>query len=295
MALSSMTGFARAGGHDGRAAWAWELKSVNGRALEVRVRVPSGYGRLEAVARTALGKRLARGNVQATLSVDRTAPAASLRINRSLLDEVIALHGTLGGRIAYGPPTLEGLLAVRGVIETMEEVEDDAALALRAAAMEATLATALDALVAARAEEGARLAAVLSGLLDRIAALVGEAAASAEAQPEELRARLASQLAELIAAEPPLSEERLAVELAILVSRSDVREELDRLDAHLGQARALLAEGAAVGRRLDFLCQEFTREANTVCSKATEMRLTRAGLDLKAAVEQFREQIQNIE
>lgn len=290
-----MTGFARAGGHDGRAAWAWELKSVNGRALEVRVRVPAGYDRLEAVARTALGKRLTRGNVQATLSVDRTAPAASLRINRSLLDEVLALHGTLAGRIADGPPTLEGLLAVRGVIETMDEVEDEAALALRATAMEATLATALDALVAARAEEGARLAGVLSGLLDRIAALVGEAAASAEAQPEALRARLAAQLAELIAAEPPLSEERLAGELAILVSRSDVREELDRLDAHLGQARALLAEGTAVGRRLDFLCQEFTREANTVCSKATEMTLTRAGLDLKAAVEQFREQIQNIE
>ncbi|MGE0256105.1 MAG: YicC/YloC family endoribonuclease [Alphaproteobacteria bacterium] len=290
-----MTGFARAGGHDERTAWAWELKSVNGRALEARVRVPAGYDRLEAVARAAIGKRLVRGNVQATLSVDRVAPVANLRINRALLDELLALHASLAGRVAAGPPALEGLLAVRGVVEAADEVEDEAALAARTTAMEATLAGALDALVAARAEEGARLAAVLGGLLDRIAVLVDEAAASAEAQPEALRARLAAQLAELIAADPPLPEDRLAGELAILVTRTDVREELDRLGAHLEQARALLAEGVAVGRRLDFLCQEFTREANTVCSKATGMALTRAGLDLKAAVEQFREQIQNIE
>lgn len=293
--LSSMTGFARASGNDDRCAWSWEVKSVNGKGLDVRCRLPSGMEQLETVARGAVATRFARGNFTAALSLDRSAAPDNYRLNRDLLDKVVALHGQMAGAVAADPPRLEGLLAIRGMIEAVEEPEEEAVVAARERALAETLDQALAALAAVRAGEGSRIGAVMAERLDAIADLTAQADASAAAQPAAIRARLDSMLAELMAAEPALPEERLAQEAALLVSRGDVREELDRLRAHVAAARDLLRDGGAVGRRLDFLCQELNREANTLCSKAAEIELTRIGLALKAAVEQLREQVQNLE
>ncbi len=290
-----MTGFARAHGNDDRCAWSWEVRSVNGKGLDVRCRLPSGMEPLETAARGAVAKRFARGNFTAALSLDRSAAPTSYRLNQDLLDKVVALHGQMAGAVAAEPPRLEGLLAIRGMIEAVEEAEDEAIVAKRARALAETLDEALDALATARAGEGARIGAVMEEHIDTIADLTAQADASAAAQPAAIRARLDAMLGELMAAEPALPEERLAQEAALLVARGDVREELDRLRAHVAAARDLMQEGRAIGRRLDFLCQELNREANTLCSKAAEIELTRIGLALKAAVEQLREQVQNLE
>lgn len=288
-----MTGFARVeGSQDGR-AWTWELRSVNGRSLDLRLRLAAGYERLEPLVRSAATGRFKRGSLSLQLTVARAEGAPQIRINRPLLDEVLALSRELA-EAGAAPPRLDGLLALRGVIELAEE-EDEATRAAVDAALERSLGAALDLLAGARAAEGARLLPALSGLLDRIEALTAAAGAAAAVQPEAIRERLRSQVALLLEASPALPEERLAQEVSLLLVRSDVREEIDRLTAHVAQARELLAEGGAVGRRLDFLCQEFNREANTLCSKAADVELTRIGLDLKAAIEQLREQVQNIE
>jgi len=290
--LSSMTGFARReGGVDGL-SWVWEARSVNGKSLDLRLRTPTGFERLEAAARVELAKRFRRGNVTLNLSLGRVETASQLRINREVLDQLIALVRELNGDSA--PIQVDTLLGIRGVVETGEgnTAELNSAVEAEAAAAVVPL---LDDLLATRLEEGERLRGVLAGQVDHIAQLVGQARGSAATQPEALRARLKAQLDLLLESRPPLAEDRLAQEVALLVGRCDVREELDRLDAHIGQARGLLADGAGVGRRLDFLCQEFNREANTLCSKAADVALTRIGLDLKAVIEQFREQIQNIE
>ncbi len=296
--LASMTGFARREGGDARATWSWEIKSVNGRSLDVRCRVPSGHERLEAAARTALPKACARGNVSIALSVGRGDVAPGLRVNRDLLDQVIALAGELetslgSGRVA--PPRLDGLLAIRGVLETANEDEPAEETAAREAAMQGDLEAALDDLVAARRGEGTHLKAAVEAHLTTVETLTAAAAACAATQPDALRERLKTQVEALLDSVPALSEDRLAQEAALLIARGDVREELDRLGAHVAAARALLAEGGTVGRRLDFLCQEFNREANTLCSKSSDVGLTRIGLDLKSAIEQLREQVQNIE
>jgi uncharacterized protein (TIGR00255 family) len=290
--LSSMTGFSRReGGVDGL-SWVWEARSVNGKSLDLRLRIPPGFERLEAAARVELAKRFRRGNVTLNLSLGRTETASQLRINRDLLDQLIALVREVNGPAA--PVQVDALLGVRGVVESSDGNAAELNSAVEAEAAAAILPL-LDDLLATRVEEGGRLHAVLAAQIDQIAGLVGQARASAEAQPEALQARLRAQLDLLLEARPPLAEDRLAQELALLVGRCDVREELDRLDAHIGQARGLLSTGAGVGRRLDFLCQEFNREANTLCSKASAVALTRIGLELKAVIEQFREQIQNIE
>jgi uncharacterized protein (TIGR00255 family) len=292
-AVTSMTGFARDSGTEAGHAWTWEARSVNGKQLDVRPRLANGFEKLEPEIRRAVGERFRRGNVSLTLSVQRTESAGRYRLNRELLDQVLAVSRELDD---YGAarPRLDALLAVRGVIEPVEDL-DEAAEQRLGAAVAASAARALDALAAARAEEGARLTVVLTGLLDRIETLVAEAAATAAAQPDALRARLRQQLDELTAALPAVSEDRLAQEAALLVAKADIREELDRLTAHIAQAREMLAAGGAIGRRLDFLCQEFNREANTLCSKSADVGLTRLGLDLKATIEQLREQVQNIE
>lgn len=290
-----MTGFARREGGDDSMTWAWEVKSVNGRTLDFRCRLPSGFEDMEAVIRAKLPKHCARGNFQFNLTVKRGAAAARLQINRTALDDLQPVIAELRQAFDAPPPRIEGILALRGVLEEVEGQEDEAALAARRAALEADLTAALEAIAAARRQEGAKLAAIVAKQLQVIEGLTAAAEASAAAQPEALRAKLTQQLDELLQASPALPEERLAQEAAILIGKADVREELDRLAAHCTAALELLAEGRAIGRKLDFLCQEFNREANTLCSKSADVGLTRIGLDLKAAIEQLREQIQNIE
>jgi len=291
--VSSMTGFARAEGEAAGISWAWELKSVNGKSFDLRLRLPAGYDALEAPLRAVLGGRLRRGNISASLTINRVTPPA-IRINREMLAQIVALLGELAGEVEAAPPRLDGLIGLRGIIETAEDEPDDV-IEARRTALVAGWSAAVDRLAAARGEEGARLGALLSGQLAELAELVAAATASAAAQPETLRARLEQSLDTLSGLAPTMPPERVAQELALLVSRGDIREELDRLRAHLAQAGDLLAKGAGIGRELDFLCQELNREANTLCSKSADIELTRIGLALKVAVEQFREQVQNLE
>jgi uncharacterized protein (TIGR00255 family) len=288
-----MTGFARTQGEAPGISWVWEVKSVNGRALDLRLRLAPGFDALEPELRAAVAQRFRRGNISANLSVARIA-APVLRINRAALGQLVALINELTGEVEAAPPRLDGLLALRGVVETVED-EDEAVLEERCRAVLAGWTQALDRLAEARAEEGARIAALLRHQLDETATLAAAAEGRAVAQPAALRERLRTVLAGLADLAPSVSEERVAQEVALLVARSDIREELERLRAHLEQAGELLQQGEAVGRRLDFLCQELNREANTLCSKSADIELTRIGLALKAVIEQFREQVQNIE
>ena len=307
MAVASMTGFARVeeqmdgetrtgtGANASGISWSWEIRSVNGKGFDARFRLPPGYDVLESVCKAALAERIKRGSLNVTLNVVEAERPTSLRFNETVLNQVIALMQSLEGRIDAAPPRLDGLLAIRGVVETASQERSPESRDALNAALTQSFARAVAALVENRRQEGARLAQVLTDRLDEIEGLVGEAERSAAAQPDAIRQRFQHQLARLFEATPPLPEERLAQELALLVARADVREELDRLAAHIQAARDLLAEGEGVGRRLDFLCQEFNREANTTCSKSADLGLTRIGLALKAAIEQFREQVQNIE
>ncbi|MDE2335451.1 MAG: YicC family protein [Rhodospirillales bacterium] len=288
-----MTGFGRADGTAGGHGFVWELRSVNGRGLDLRLRLPPGCDALEPALREAAGQ-LKRGNVSATLTLVREAEA-KVAIDNAALDQALAAATALAARIAGAPPPrAEALLALPGVMRAGREEFDPAADETAAASLREGFATALAALLAARLAEGARLAEVVGRLLDEIAALRERAEAEAADQPRLHRERLAESLRQLLGATPPVAEERLAQEIALLATRSDVREELDRLAAHLAAARALLAEGEAIGRKLDFLVQEFLREANTLCSKSASAALTTTGLALKAAIEQLREQVQNI-
>lgn len=291
--VASMTGFARVDGHGDGYSWTFEAKSVNGRSLDVRCRMPTGFDSVEALARAEAPKRLARGNVNLTLTITRSQAVSQLRINRELLAQVLELAREIEGAGA-APPRLDSLLTVRGIIEPVEEDETDARERVESA-LKGDLAKLFDQLVVNRLGEGARLAAILNGHLDEIARLVEGASACASAQPEALREKLRLQVATILGSFPALSEDRLAQEAAILIGKADIREELDRLRAHIHAAREMMAEGGAIGRRFDFLCQEFNREANTLCSKSADVELTRIGLSLKATIEQLREQVQNIE
>ena len=297
--IASMTGYARAQGADHRRRWVWEARSVNGRNLEIRCRVPQGFERLENPARTAVGGRLKRGNVSLTLTLTSERQSSPLRINRALLTELATLVEVVRKSTGAAAPSADGLLRVRGVIEEEEEDgQTEEQLAILDKALTATLDEVLKALVAARAAEGKALAKVIDGHVGEIESLCKRAAERALAQIGTVRARFESQLAELMGRVPQLSEERFEQEVALLVGKADVREELDRLAAHIAQARTLLAEARVdnpVGRKFDFLCQEFNREANTLCSKSADIELTRIGIDLKGAVERMREQVQNVE
>ncbi|MBM3647607.1 MAG: YicC family protein [Alphaproteobacteria bacterium] len=294
-----MTGYARAQGSDERRRWVWEARSVNGRNLEIRCRVPQGFDRLENPARTAVGKRLKRGNVSLTLTVASEQQAKPLRVNRALLSELAVLVEEVRRSTGAAVPTADGLLRVRGVIEEDDEAdESEETIVALDRALTGTLNEALASLVSARAAEGRALSAVIDRHITEIEALCARAAERAVAQLSTVKARFDGQLGELLERAPPLSEERFAQEVALLVGKADVREELDRLAAHLAQARALLTEARQdnpVGRKFDFLCQEFNREANTLCSKSVDIELTRIGIDLKGAIERLREQIQNVE
>jgi uncharacterized protein (TIGR00255 family) len=293
VSVASMTGFARAEGEELGISWVWETKSVNGKSLDLRLRMPPGFDALEPQLRALLAQRFRRGNFSANLAVTRTVPAA-VRVNRETLAQLVALMNELAGEIEAAPPRIDGLLALRGVVETVEDEPDTVLEARRRAVLE-SWRKALDQLAIARAEEGGRLLAVLRNQLGEMHGLVEAAADCAAAQPAAIRERLQTMLVSLADLVPGMPEERVAQEMALLITRSDIREELERLHAHLDQAADFLGQNKAVGRRLDFLCQELNREANTLCSKSADIELTRIGISLKAVVEQFREQVQNIE
>lgn len=290
--IASMTGFARRDGVAGRLAWAWELRGVNGRGLDLKMRLPGGAEALEPALREAAGQAVKRGNVTANLTVQRDAQTR-LAVDEAALDQALTLALAVAARIpGAAPPCAEALLALPGVMRQTgaAEADEDPLPAFRAG-----FDAALGEFAQSRRAEGARLAATLAMQLAEVAALHAEASVCAAGQPAAQRARMLEQLAALLGQSPALPEERIAQEVALLASRSDVREELDRLDSHLHAARALLDEGGPIGRRLDFLVQEFNREANTLCAKSASVALTSAGLRLKAAIEQIREQVQNIE
>lgn len=294
MALSGMTGFGRAEG--ALAAWSWavEARSVNGRNLEIRFKGPQGFDALERGAREAGQARFQRGQVSLTLQAKRAEGAAlAVSVNVAQLERYLAAVAPYVASGQASAPSADGLLALRGVIETAEAEEAEEDRADLEAAMAASVAVALDGLKAARLEEGAALAPVLAGLVDRIEALTTTAASQAGEQPAVIRDRFRKRLTEL--AGEAASEERILQEAAAMGVKADVREELDRLGGHVTAARLLLTGEGPAGRRLDFLTQEFMREANTLCSKSATPALTATGLELKATIEQFREQVQNVE
>ncbi len=298
MTVASMTGFARATGEQGPWKWAWEVKSVNARSLDVRFRTPPGHDRVEMAGREAVSKLFKRGSFNLSLSVQRTDSGQDerpMRINRELLDQLVAEASRYGGRVADEPPRIETLMTVRGVVEPIETVEDEEHLTARMALMQKTLQEALANLDVARREEGDRLKKVLGTQLRELVGLREKAASADAMRPQKIVEKLKAQIAELLADTKGLTEDRLHQEIALMVAKGDIREELDRLDAHIASARELLEAGDAVGRRLDFLCQEMMREGNTLCSKPSDVELTRVGLAIKATIEQFREQVQNVE
>jgi uncharacterized protein (TIGR00255 family) len=295
MALSSMTGFARGHGVSGSYAWAWEIKSVNGKGLDVRLRLPSGWDAIDAPVRARVAERLARGSVQATLTVERSGVTPVVRINAAVLEAIVTTVRQLAPRLEAAPPSLDGLLSLKGVMEVGDADESEAERQGAEASATAGFAQALDALSEMRQREGAALGRVLTSRLGEIAALAQRAELTPGRRSEAIRVRLAEQVATLLAQSDRFDPDRLHQEAILIATKADVREELDRLAAHVAQARLLIDQGGAIGRRLDFLAQELNREANTLCAKANDVELTNIGLELKAAVEQFREQVQNVE
>ena len=295
MALSSMTGFARSHGASGPYSFEWELESVNAKGLDLRLRLPPGWDELETYAKKRAGEGLARGTVYATLNVKRANAQSAIKINEAVLASVVRVAGQLASRIDAVAPSIDGLLAIRGVVEVVEpesnEEEDKAAKAAAAAAFDVALAD----LVAMRRREGVTLGQILTQRMDEVAALAGKAEATPGRKPEAIRARLAEQVAMLLEASDRFDADRLSQEALLMAAKADIREELDRIASHVTQARELIAKGGAVGRRLDFLAQEFHREVNTCCSKSIDLELTNTSLEMKNVVEQFREQVQNLE
>ncbi|WP_309083985.1 YicC/YloC family endoribonuclease [Chelativorans sp.] len=295
MTLQSMTGFARASLEDGVASVTWELRSVNGRSLEARLRLPPGYERLEQPAKQRFAKHFSRGNIQANFSVTRGAALRRPVVDEEFLAELARLARRLQEEHGAAPARADGLLALRGVMDLPDTgIDEEAGARLEALAL-AALDTALEDLAAARRQEGASLRTVLQDQLSAIEALTLKAEADPSREPASIRQRLQEQVKLLMDAAPSLDEARLHQEAAFLAAKSDIREEIDRLKTHIAAARALLEAGGPVGRKLDFLAQEFNRESNTLCSKSSASSVTAIGLELKAVVDQFREQVQNLE
>jgi uncharacterized protein (TIGR00255 family) len=295
MALSSMTGFARSHGTSGPYSFEWELKSVNAKGLDFRMRLPPGWDEVEPVVRKRATEVLSRGTVYANLTVKRTSAASSVRINQDVLASILSVASDLSKRTGAAPPSVDGLLAVKGVIEVAEPESDEAELVAAKAAIAAGFEQALKSLVDMRRREGSALKDILSQRIDEIERLAARAEAAPGRKPEAIRARLAEQIAILLEASDRFDSERLNQEALMMATKADIREELDRIASHVAQARELLGKGGAIGRRLDFLAQEFNREVNTCCSKSNDLELTNTGLEMKNVVEQFREQVQNLE
>ena len=290
-----MTGFGRSEGSLGGVSWAWELRSVNGRGLDARLRLPPGYEALEPAVRDAVGKRIFRGSVTVNLSSQRDSGATELRLNESALEQVLKAADHIRHLTGCERPRPEGLLALKGVLEVVEAVDDEMIVAERTKAILQSLEEAISGLVAARAAEGQRLATVLNGQIGEIERLVGIIERAPGRSVDAVKSRIAEQVARLVEASSALDPQRLAQEAVLAATRADVEEELKRLKAHVEAARDLAAESGAIGRKLDFLAQEFNREANTLCSKAADPETTRAGLALKTVIDQMREQVQNLE
>jgi uncharacterized protein (TIGR00255 family) len=295
MSIKSMTGFARVDGAAGNTVWHWELRSVNGRGLDVRLRLPQGSDAIEPKVREAVGRHVVRGSVTVSLNVESRGNALQIRLNEEALAQVVKAAEHIRELTEAAPPHADGLMAIKGVLEVVEAEESPEAAEARLAAMLAGLDEALAALVRARLSEGARLKTVLDANLAEIERLVRQVEASPARTPAAVAARLKEQVARLHEVSNGLDPERLHQEAVLIATRADVEEELKRLTAHIAAARELLAEEGAVGRKLDFLAQEFNREANTLCSKANDVDITRAGLALKTTIDQMREQVQNIE
>ncbi|WP_342362936.1 YicC/YloC family endoribonuclease [Terrarubrum flagellatum] len=295
MALASMTGFARATEASGSARIVWELKSVNGKSLDIRMRTPPGFDEVAEEARKRVGAACKRGTCFASLTVQRDERPPVVRINENLLSQLVDLSSRFAGQGGLAPPSLDGLLAVRGVVELVEARDDDATETALRQGIFAALDRAIADLSAARRSEGAALDQILASRLADIGRLTNEAERSPARQPDAVKKRLAEQIAALLDSGRELDPNRLHQEAVLLASRADIREELDRLKAHVEATRKLIAEGGAVGRRLDFLAQEMAREANTLSAKANDIALNATGLELKTIIEQFREQVQNVE
>jgi uncharacterized protein (TIGR00255 family) len=295
MALSSMTGFARGQGVSGAYAWSWEIKSVNAKGFDLRLRLPPGWDAVEVPARKRAAETLARGTVYANLAIERKGVAPTVKVNEQVLNAVLAAISRLEGKVEAQPARLDGILALKGVIEVTEDDESEEARRAAESAVIAGFDKALADLAAMRREEGMTLGRLLTARLDEIATLSARAEKAPGRKAEAIKARLAEQVATLLDASQRFDSDRLHQEAVMLASKADIREELDRLASHVAQAKKLLAEGGAVGRRLDFLAQELHRESNTLTAKANDVELANIGLELKTVVEQFREQVQNLE
>jgi uncharacterized protein (TIGR00255 family) len=295
MVLSSMTGFARSQGASGPYTFEWELKSVNAKGFDLRLRLPQGWDELEAFAKKRAAEMLSRGTIYANFNVKRADALSTVRINEGVLAAVVKTASSLAGRIDAVAPSIDGLLAIKGVIEVVEaernEEEDKAATAAAAAAFDEALKN----LAAMRRREGEALGEILSQRMDEMEVLAKKAEAAPGRKPEAIRARLAEQIAALLEISDRFDVDRLNQEALLIAAKADIREELDRIASHIAQAREIIRKGGAVGRRLDFLAQEFNREVNTTCSKSNDVELTNTGLEMKNVVEQFREQVQNLE
>lgn len=295
MTLKSMTGFSSAAGTSGAWRFVWEIKAVNAKGLDVRVRVPQAFDAIEQQARAAIAEKLARGTCYATLSAQREAAQPEIRINQAALGALQAALAELPASPTLRPASLDGLLSLRGIVDVVEAGDDEATMKRAHGEALAALAAALTALVDMRGREGAALQDVLTRRVETIAGLVQAAETCPGRTPQAVRERLARAIAELSDAAPALDPARLHQEAILLAAKADVREELDRLNAHVAAAHNLLRSDQPVGRKLDFLAQEFAREANTLCAKSNDSTLTTIGMDLRVEIEQMREQVQNIE
>ena len=295
MALSSMTGFARGHGVAGTYTWSWELKSVNSKGLDLKLRLPPGWDAIEGTVRARASEVLSRGSVFANLTVMREGVAPVARVNEPVLNAVLATLKGLSGKVDAAPPTLDGILSLKGVIDVSEAEESETERAAAETAAVAGFVQTLKGLAEMRRNEGDALGNILTGRLSEIGDLAARAEATPGRKPEAIKARLAEKIAELLEDTQRFDPDRLHQEALLLATKADIREELDRLTAHVAQGKKLLAGGGPVGRKLDFLAQELNRESNTLCSKANDLELTNIGLELKAVVEQFREQVQNLE
>lgn len=295
MTLASMTGFARSAGNSGDYGWVWELKSVNGKALDVRLRMPTGYDHLEIQSRNAIQKNFKRGNIQASLSIANGKQHEKLSINSEVLEQYLALAKDLHGKLGGEPPRVDNLLVMRGVLEVVPTPLDESEQTARDNGILASLEEAVTALNTARLEEGGRLKQTLVDQVNRIAELTQAAASNPARSAEAIKLRLKDQITKLLEASNSFDPDRLHQEAVMIATRADIQEELDRLIAHVAAAKELLISKEPVGRKLDFLAQEFNREANTLCSKAGDKTMSAIGLELKTIIDQLREQVQNIE
>ena len=295
MTLASMTGFARAAGNSGDYSWVWELKSVNGKALDVRLRVPQGYDHLEIQSRNAIQQSFKRGNIQASLAIANGKQHEKLSINAEVLEQYLAIAKDLHSKLGGEPPRVDNLLAMRGVLEVVPTPVDENEQTERDSGILNSLTEAVNALNAARLDEGSRLHETLDSQVKRIEELTKAAANNPARSVEAIKARLKEQISKLIEASNSFDSERLHQEAVMIATRADIQEEIDRLMAHVAAAKELLISKEPVGRKLDFLAQEFNREANTLCSKAGDKTMSAIGLELKTVIDQLREQVQNIE